>query len=407
MQVLFLQKRPLFPADTGGKIRTLNVLRHLARWHEVTYLCNVQPSDEEHLPEMQDLGIRLETIPWKETPRTSIRFYGDLAANLYSRFPFNVNKDYDPRLRRRAAELLAAQRHDLLICDFVQMARNAVGLDVPRKILFEHNVEAQVFQRHAATDRGVTRRLYMRLQWHKMRRFEAEAGRQFDAVIAVSQQDRETFEREYGWQHVEVIDTAVDLDYFRPNGKREEPDRVVFVGSMDWLPNQGGVQHFVESVWPKIHKKRPRSTFQIVGRNPPSTVTRLAETPGVEILGTVPDIRPYLAEAAVVVVPLLVGGGTRLKIFEAMAMKKAVVSTSLGAEGLDIQSGEHVMLADTPDEFADAVTGLLEDSELRMRLGADARRLVVDNYSSETVARQFDQICRRVVSGPSNTTNGI
>ena len=401
MRILFLNKRILFPADFGGRIRTLNVLRHLARWHEVTYLCNLQPEEGPHLAEMRELGLRLETLPWRETPRESLRFYGALARNVLSPYPFNVNKDYDRRLRRRAAELLASEAYDLLICDFVQMARNAVGLKAPARILFEHNVEAQIFQRHAQSDRGLLRRAYMRHQWRKMRRFEGEAGRRFDAVIAVSRQDRETFEREYGWRHVQVIGTAVDVDSFRPNATAEVPERLVFVGSMDWLPNRDGVAHFVANVWPAIREKRPLATFQIVGRNPSPAVRQLGRVPGVEVVGTVPDTRPYLARAAVVVVPLLVGGGTRMKIYEAMAMAKPVVSTPLGAEGLDLNDGEHALLAESPAEFAGAVVRLLADRPRRRALGVAARRLVVESDSAEAVARQFEAICRTTVESVS------
>ena len=407
MRILFLQKRPLLPVDSGGKIRSLNVLRHLARWHEVTYLCNVQPGDDDHLSGMRELGVRLETVPWRETRRRCLRFYGELGLNLLSRFPFNVNKDYNPRLRQRAIELLKETPYDLVICDFVQMARNALRLPARAKVLFQHNVEAQIFQRHAEMGRGWLRRLYMRHQWRKMRRFEAEAGRGFDAIIAVSNQDRRTFQRQYGWDHVHVVDTAVDVDYFQPNGMPEKTDRVVFVGSMDWLPNEDGVRHFVKTIWPEIHRKRPAASFQIVGRNPSSCVSRLVQVMGVEVLGTVTDVRPYLAEAAVVVVPLLVGGGTRLKIFEAMAMEKAVVSTPLGAEGLELAPGAHIILADTPGRFAGAVCELLEDPVRRARLGANGRRLVTSKYSAETVARQFDEICRRTVEAASPIADTI
>ncbi|HUG90530.1 MAG TPA: glycosyltransferase [Planctomycetaceae bacterium] len=516
MRILFVQKRPVFPADSGGKVRTLNIIRHLAQWHDVTYLCNVQPGEERFLPAMEDLPVRVVTVPWREAPRGGARFYRDLALNLGSRYPFNVNKDYDPRLRRRAAELLGGcvsergDRHpparvrsqaqsqhpgasllfrrpfDLVICDFVQMARNVVGLAGPPKLLFQHNVEAEIFQRHATNGGGWLRRKYMRLQWRKMRRFEAEAGRRFDAVVAVSERDREIFERDYGWRHVRVIDTAVDTEYFSPNvarlsepdsagapganakaarpglprstegfctsdvdersipgpppsssrwrrgltsdpggqpilastgaspaGRelpagtacsaesafhRDEPggevaDRVVFVGSMDWLPNTDGVKRFVREIWPQARKARPAATFQIVGRSPDASVRRLAGIEGVEVTGSVPDVRPYLAEAAVVVVPLYAGGGTRLKIFEAMAMEKAVVSTSLGAEGLKLTPGVHVELADDDRAFAGRVVELLSDDDRRRQLARSGCEYVRRNFAAETVARQFEAIC--------------
>lgn len=397
MKILFLQKRLLFPADSGGKIRTLNIVRHLAQWHEVTYLCNTQPGDCVHEETMRELGVRLETVPWKETPRESARFYGQLARNLLSRYPFNVAKDYDPRLRGRAAELLSQENYDLLICDFVQMARNAAGLAAPASLLFQHNVEAQIFERQAATDSSRLRRQFMGYQHRKMRRFEARAGRWFDAVVAVSRRDRKTFERQYGWRHVHTIDTGVDTQYFSPNGRSIHPQRVVFVGSLDWMPNQDGVAHFVNNIWPHVLRQHPQAHFQVVGRNPSESVKRLGGHNRVEVVGTVSDVRPFLQEAAVVVVPLRIGGGTRIKIFEAMAMRKAVVSTTLGAEGLPVEDEHHLLLADEPQEFARSVNTLISDTAKRDQLGAVARKTVEDNYSAEVVARQFESICQRTV----------
>lgn len=398
MKILFLQKRILFPTDAGNKVRTLNVIRHLAKWHEVTYLCNIQKEEEQYIQEMQSLGVRLETIPWTETPRDSAGFYRDLALNLFSRYPFNVNKDFDPRLRRKAEELLAQEPYDLVICDFVQMARNAIGLNTPASVLFQHNVEAEIFKRHAETDHGWLRRKYMAVQWKKMHKFESEAGRHFNSVIAVSKRDRDIYQKEYGWDHTEVIDTAVNTEYFHPSVEEEKKDHVVFVGSLDWLPNEDGILHFVQNTWPQIRQKRPNATLQIVGRNPGKTVQQLTATSGVEVVGTVPDVRPYLASASVVIVPLRIGGGTRLKIFEALAMKKALVSTSLGAEGLNVTHGEHVLLGDTPEEFSECVLQLLDNDEMRNTLADNAHRLVNEHYTAEAVARQFDEICQKTVA---------
>ncbi len=397
MKILFLQKRILFPTDTGGKIRTLNVVRHLAGWHEVTYLCNEQEEDQGYLESMRAIGVRLETTPWREVPRGSAGFYRDLALNLCSRYPFNVNKDFDPVLRNRALQLLEEEHYDLVVCDFVQMARNAIDLPGPPKVLFQHNVEAEIFRRHSEHDRGWLRRCYMGLQWRKMRRFEGAAGRRFDTVIAVSDHDREIFERDYGWTHVETIDTAVDVEHFSPNGKPENPNHVVFVGSMDWLANQDAVTDFARRTWPLLKAQVPTAVLQVVGRNPPPSITSLAKHEDIEVTGTVPDVRPYLNEAGTVIVPLRIGGGTRLKIFEAMAMQKAVVSTTVGAEGLPVTSGRDIVIADSPQELADSIAKVLTDEPWRHQIAAAARRLVCERYSAETVARQFEAICQQTV----------
>jgi len=285
MRILFLNKRVLFPADTGGRIRTLNVLRHLCKWHDVTYLCSLQPGEDQALRQMDELGLRTETVPWREVPRGSLGFYRDVALNLLSRYPFNVNKDYDPALRAAAASLCATEQFDLVVCDFVQMARNVIGLPGPPRILFEHNVEAQIFERHASKDKGIVRRRLMAHQAAKMRRFEGMAGKQFQGVIAVSQADRLEFERRYGWQHVHTIDTSVDTEYFRPADHDSCPNEVVFVGSLDWLPNQDGIEWFVGQVWPLVMRQVPQARIRIVGRNPNAEMAAslaLADQPAVE-----------------------------------------------------------------------------------------------------------------------------
>jgi glycosyltransferase involved in cell wall biosynthesis len=397
MKILFLSKRLLFPTDRGGLVRTLNVVRHLARWHDVTFLCNQQPGQDQDCLEMVRLGVRLETLPWQEVSRADWRFYRDLAWNLFSADPFNAAKDHDPALRARAQQLLAESLHDVVVCDFVQMARNAIGVWNGPSVLFEHNVEAEIFERHAQTDEGWVRRRFMGYQAAKMRRFEGWAGRQFTRVVAVSERDREQYERRYGWKHVDVIDTAVDIDYYRPVDCAKTPATVVFVGSLDWLPNVDGLQWFVAEAWPLVRREQPAARLRLVGRNPTPEIQRLAEHPGVEVVGSVPDTRPWLAESEVSIVPLRIGGGTRLKVFEAMAMGLPVVSTSLGAEGLQVRSGDHLLLADGAEKVAEEVVRLLRSPELRVRLGAAARNLVETQFSSESVARQFESVCRRAV----------
>ncbi|MEK6246691.1 MAG: glycosyltransferase family 4 protein [Planctomycetales bacterium] len=397
MKILFVQNRILFPTNTGGRIRTLNVLRHLAKWHDITYLCNVENGDKPHLEQMKQLGVTLETCQWKGTKPDQWKFYWGLATNCCCSLPFSVSKDNNPLLRRRAEQLTAGSPFDLVICDFVQMLPATIGLPCRASILFQHNVEAQILQRHAETDRGWLRRRVMSMQWKKMRRFEQQSGRQFDAVIAVSDEDRATFKNQYDWDNVQVIDTAVNVDYFQPRQQVDDNVNITFVASMDWLPNQEGAIWFAREVWPLILAEYPKARFRLVGRNPSRKVESLAAEQGVEVLGTVPDVRPHLADAAVIVVPLLVGGGTRIKIFEAMAMGKAVVSTTIGAEGLKVTAGKHILLADSASDFARATSRLLANSAQRKQMGDAAHQLVNENFSAESVARQFEQICQQAV----------
>lgn len=406
MKILFVHKQILFPRDTGGKIRVLNILQHLAKRHSVTYVCNLRAGEEKYLPQMRALGLKVEAVPGEAARRGGIPFYTGVAANVLSTRPFSVNRNYDPAVRKKVAAELETGNYDLLICDCPQMALHTVGLNDIPSILFQHNVEAQILKRHAEVGHGRLRRWYMHGEWRKMQRFERECGGQFDAVIAVSELDRQTFQRDYGWNHVQVIDTAVDTEFFQPDGKVKETESVVFVGSMDWLPNQDGVKFFAREVWPQIRQRNAAATFRIVGRNPSAEVRSLGNQPGIEVVGSVPDVRPYLSEAAVVVVPLLVGGGTRLKIFEAMAMGRAVVSTTIGAEGLPLTSGEHFIRADEPQQFAEAVSNLLADGSHRAKIGRSAESLVRSRFGSETVASQFESICLSVSEGLGTGSRG-
>jgi len=399
MKILFLNKRPLFPVNKGGRIRTLNVVRHLARWHSLTYLCNHDPTNDppESLNQMRELGMRVESEPWSEIPRTSWKFPLDLARNLVSPDPYSAAKDHDRRLRRRAESLVAELRPDLVICDFVQMARNVIGLPGVATLMFQHNVEAEIFERHALVDKGWLRRRFMSLQAAKMRWFEGWAARQFEAVVAVSERDLQQYRKRYGWDHAEAIDTAVDIEYYQPATRPPDPLSAVFVGSLDWMPNQDGLTWFVETVWPLVTRRLPTACVRLVGRRPGPEMQRLAQVPGVELVGEVPDTRPEIARSAVVIVPLRIGGGTRLKIFEAMAAGRPVVSTRLGAEGLQVTEGRDIVLADEAADFAGALVRLLESAEEREQLATAARRLVEERFSSEAIARQFEAICRRAV----------
>lgn len=397
MKILFLHKQILFPRDTGGKIRVLNVIKHLGKWHDVTYVSNLRAGEAQFLPQMRDLGLRIEVVPGETAKRGGFRFYSGILANLLSGNPFTIDRNFDPEIRARVATLLAAEPYDLLICDTVVMARHVIGLPTPPAVLFQHNVEAQILRRHAHIAPGRIKRWFMKRQWKKMLRFEKNCGPHFDAVIAVSEPDKALFQRDYGWDHVRAIDTAVDEEFFYNPGSSGVPGRVMFLGSMDWMPNQDGVSWFVREVWPTVLARHPQATFHIVGRSPPAEIRALSSIAGVTVVGGVPDVRPHLAEASVVVVPLLVGGGTRLKIYEAMAMGRAVVSTAIGAEGLPVRPGEHYLVADDPASFARAVCELLASPELKQNIGQTADRFVRESYGSAPVARQFESICKSVV----------
>jgi glycosyltransferase involved in cell wall biosynthesis len=233
------------------------------------------------------------------------------------------------------------------------------------------------------------------LESRALQRAERHYVQLADYVLAVSENDRASFAQYADPRRISVIPTGVDTEYFQPEvpsgPSLEQPDTMVFTGSMDWMPNEDGVAYFVEKILPLIRRQIPEAAFWAIGHRPPRRIQALASD-SVVVTGTVEDIRPYLAKAALCVVPLRSGSGTRIKIFEAMAMGKAVVSTSMGAEGLPVQHGKNIILADDPADFARQVVDLLRDPPHRQRLGQAARQLVVESYGWPAVAAYFDSI---------------
>lgn len=400
MRILMVMCRPLFPADTGGKIRSSNLFRHLKIGHHLHVLTLRYPSETDaDLERMYECCHELETFPWQETDKFTPQFFAELARNaVLSPRPYIVEKYHCPALERRAGELLSAGGYDVLVCDFLQASANVVDLPFRPKVLFQHNVEAVIRQRQYREESNWAKKAILYNEWRKLHRYEKQAGGRFDHNIMVSDADCETMARDYGLHNTSSIPTGVDVDFFRSETPDPDGHDLVFTGSMDWLPNEDGIQWFCREVLPLVRRELPDVKLWVVGRNPTPAVTRLGEgDPGVEVTGTVDDIRPYIDRGAVYVVPLRIGGGTRIKIFEAMAMDRAVVSTRIGAEGLPVTDGADIALADEPDAFAREVVRLLGDRAARRALGAAAGKLVRDNFTHDVVARRFAEICEGVV----------
>jgi glycosyltransferase involved in cell wall biosynthesis len=243
--------------------------------------------------------------------------------------------------------------------------------------------------------RNLIKKAYLFGQWLKMRAFERRMCRRFDSVVAVSSEDREQIQREYGVASVFDVPTGVDTNFFRPSGNEQsDPHNIVFTGSMDWLPNEDAISYFTEQIMPRIKAAIPEVTLTVVGRNPyPSLLELSNRDSSIIVTGRVDDVRPFIERAAAYIVPLRIGGGTRLKIYEAMAMEKAIVSTTIGAEGLPVKDGAELLLADTAESFAEAVVRVLNDKALAQTIGRRAARVVREEFGWERVAERFGRIC--------------
>ena len=402
MKILWIKAGGLLPLDSGGKIRSYHILRELARNHPVTYFGFHAEQENAAQRQLEQVFDRVICVPLRLPKAKSASELLEYAGGAFSSQPYNIRKYCRPEVVRELRSLLAGSEFDVLVCDFLIPA-GAVSWELPiPKVLFTHNVEALIWKRHYEVARNPLWKLLSWREWRTMSRAERNYLQKADHVLAVSGADRDSFAEIIPPNKLTVVPTGVDVEYFRPV-ENETENTLVFTGSMDWLPNEDGVYYFVQEILPKIQRHIPDVRLNVVGRKPSARLQALAaDNPNhIRLTGWVDDIRPHLAQGAVSVVPLRIGSGTRLKIFEAMAMGKAVVSTTIGAEGLPVQHGTEIILADASDAFAQAVVTLLRDRDTRRALGRTARELVETKYSWAAVARQFASALEKVLSRPT------
>ncbi len=393
-RLLFVSPRFLFPLDQGGRIRTANTLRHMKGGAFDITLMSPVPRGAERFAE-QTAALCDRFVSWPETPMSRLR----RALALAGKLPVAVATDASAAGQQLVADELAKQP-DVVLVDFPHAAVLLPDtLSVP-SLMFTHNVEAEIFSRHAEVVHGPMRWVW-RDQARKMRRFEGQMLRRFNTVIAVSIRDADALREAYALRRVEPVETGVDVDYYAFHAPGDAPafgpaeGTVVFTGSMDSRSNVEGVGFLMREVWPLVLQARPQARAVIVGRNPPDALVAEARARGLawEFTGFVEDVRPYVARAHVYAIPLRVGSGTRIKVFEAMAMGCPIVSTSLGVEGLAVRDGVDHLAADTAPAFSAAVLTLLDQASRRQALASAARALVVERFAWSRVTRRFEALC--------------
>ena len=389
MRILWVKANKLLPVSSGGDIRSYNIAHGLAAQHDLTFLSYYDGTrDEEYEKELKRhfpgsvcfcTGKRTSSVPKRVL---------DYLVRFPSEAPYAVSRFASPRVRERLRGWFQEQSFDVVICDFLDAAVNFPRTITIPTVLFQHNVESEIWRRLALVQSHPAKKLLYRVEFAKMLAYERNMVRRFQHVIAVSEHDRKLMSRWVDPARITVVPTGVDLKQFKGNSPGKEMENlVIFVGAMDWGPNVDAVQYFCQEIWPAVRAKIPGARFRIVGRNPDRRVEKLAGE-SIEITGSVPSVVDHLYAAAVVVVPLRIGGGTRLKIYEAMAAGKAVVSTSVGAEGLDVNHGSNIVLADDPTAFAENVVSLLRDKPLRRRYEQSAAALAAQ-YDWAAISEKF------------------
>ncbi len=392
MKIIWVKAGGLVPLDAGGKIRSYHIAKELAKIHEVTLFTFYveEPNDEHHT--LTSVFHKVVTHPLKIGANRDLREVLSYLKSFFASLPYSITKYCRPEVAEHLRKVLAAEKYDVILCDFLSPAP-VIPFDggIP-VVIFTHNVEAMIWKRHWEVATNPIWKFVFKREYEKMRAAECHYLNASTHVLTVSETDTALFAKDISATKISTIPTGVDIDYFKPDGT-EEGDSLVFTGSMDWMPNEDGILYFVEEILPLIRKQRPTTRLMIVGRKPGNKIKALATSDrGIEVTGRVDDIRPYIAKGSVYVVPIRVGSGTRLKIFEAMAMGKAIVSTTIGAEGLPVTSGSDIVLADSPQNFADEVCRMLSSQEERTRIGHGARKLVEEKYSWTAVAKDVEKV---------------
>ncbi|MFZ5863284.1 MAG: glycosyltransferase [Nitrospirota bacterium] len=390
------------PLKSGGRIRVFHLIKRLAARHRITLLCLVDSEEDfaAHRAELAALCERVIGVRWR--PGVMGLLGRVVRSGAWGvRLPVVVLNKRSAELAAALRELLRRDSFDVVQIEWIQMAQHVAESDLPllarRGILVEHDVAWIPLERRAAVAAGVAR-WFWRREARLMQSFETAAAARCAAVVAMSSEDAARLAAQ-GLRNVTVVPNGVDVGYYREGvAPTKDPRTVIFIGWWRHDPNVDGLLFFLRDIWPLIIRDAPDARLVVVGAPVPAVRRAAARAPRVELAGYVPDVRPHLRAAAVSVVPLRVGGGTRLKILESMAAGTAVVSTSVGCEGLGLTPDQHLVVADAPDAFAAGVVRMLRDPALRQRIEREAFAAGA-GFDWSRMADQMDDLYRRVSSG--------
>jgi glycosyltransferase involved in cell wall biosynthesis len=388
-RILFVALAPPFPPTNGHRMRNYVVLRALAEEGYRVSLVSFAERGEARAgaQRLGELCHEVTFVPLRRSGRGRGDQYWARLCALKSPYPYGVRRFASRALRRVLAAKLATGGFSAVICDGIYQVQNMPWSAPVPVLLSEQAVSHEALARYLKYESNPLKRAYGWIEYRKVRRWELRACASVAGVIACSPRERELLRRLCPAARIAVVPNCVDTESYVPVAD-DDGDSVLFIGALDWLPNRDAVGFLVSEILPRLREVAPRATLVVAGRNPSAELhSRLAQIAGLRFLGAVADTRPLLARAAAFVAPLRIGSGTRIKILEAGAMARSIVSTTLGAEGLDLSDGEELVLADEPRQFAGAVAALLADRGRRRRLGGAARRRVVKDYSLPALRR--------------------
>jgi len=397
-----------YPPTAGNRIRTLNLALRLAARHRIAFLAHRNDESAEASRFLREHGIETVLVDRAKPVKSGPRFYARLAANLASPVPYSVASHNSQALRQAVHSYARLHPIDVWQVEAIVLVDALAGLERCPSVLIAHNVESLIWQRYYQNETALLKRWYIKQQWRKYERFERRAFSAATRVVAVSEQDATLIRDQFGGRDVDVVDNGIDRNYFEVVQPDPDPGTILFLGSLDWRPNLDAVGLLLDRIFPAVRAAEPAARLRLVGRRPPAAlVHRIAEVPGVELHADVPDVRSFLAKSGIMVVPLRIGGGSRLKILEAIAAGLPVISTRVGAEGLELVPGVNYIAADEPQAMTDALVAWIRDPRPARAMAEGSRTFVLNRYDWDTLADRLERIWFDSLGSPTPGFVGV
>jgi len=410
MRVVVVDWDITYPMNSGKRLRTMNLMLQLADRHDITYFSRGDggsPEGRQAQKFLNDHGIKTVFANVPVPAKSAWRYYGRLAANLIAKLPVAVTAHLSPEFEQALQDY--AQSHEVGLWQLewtpyveVNMVKRVDRLQKVsplRTLVVAHNVDTLIWQRYHETESNLVRRWFIKNQWQKMERFERGVFHHANGVVTVSADDAAILRQDFGVRNVDVIDNGVDVAHYQAVKAERNARELLFLGSLDWRANLDGIRVLLDDIFPRVLMDEPTAKLTIVGRQPPDwLVDRAKSSSQVELCANVPDVRPYLARAGMMVVPLRIGGGSRLKILEALASGLPVVATRIAAEGLRLSPDRDIRIADAAEEMAAAIIQWIRQPQEAAATARRGQEVVMNEYGWEKLAKELEVVWEKTMN---------
>lgn len=391
MKALFLVRDLPYPATNGYKKRNYFLLKALSERNNIDIVLFVENSDKADNDAIAHLASYCKDIKILAAKKRNKLLCAFMS--LFSPLPFSVLRRVSKITRNEIALYIKENPQDLIICDAIHRALNLPLNPKAKTMLYEHNIESIIIRRYAVTERNILKKIFALIEYIKFNRLEKKIWAKFDYCIACSSLDKKLMQEKAKDINVAVVNNGVESSYFNPDSYRIDKNTLLYTGQLGWHPNEDALIYFIKNIYPIIKSKKPEVKFWIVGDKPSRRIRNLTNRDrSIIVTGFVQDVREYMGKAQIFVVPLRIGAGTRLKIIEALSMKKIIVTTSIGCEGLEVENNRHLLIRDDPKDFALAVTEILNNNSSYVNLGENGRKLIEERYDWKTVFHSLDEV---------------